>query len=106
MFPPKNRRTCGARYLDLLGVVAQGLIRTRMASAAYRHPDHTDACKDYIGVDPDEVEEIMERSGFDGMVTSNQSLQALVEAGRVEAENAVSASLKPNELAQALRGRS
>ena len=35
----------------------------------------------------------MERSGFDGMVTSNQSLQALVEADRVEAENAVSASL-------------
>ena len=48
----------------------------------------------------------MERSGFDGMVTSNQSLQALVEAGRVVAENAVTASLKPNELAQALRGRS
>ena len=42
----------------------------------------------------------MERSSFDGMVTSNQSLQAIVEAGRVEPENAVAVSLKPNELAQ------
>ena len=54
----------------------------------------------------DEVEEIMERSSFDGMVTTNQSLQALVEAGRVDADKAVAVSLKPNELAQALRGRS
>jgi len=29
-----------------------------------------------------------------------------VQAGRVEADNAVAVSLKPNELAQALRGRS
>ena len=48
----------------------------------------------------------MERSSFDGMVTTNKSLQALVEAGRVEPDKAVAVSLKPNELAQALRGRS
>ena len=48
----------------------------------------------------------MERSGFDGMVTTSQSLQVLVEAGRVEAEQAVAVSLRPNELAQALRRRS
>lgn len=53
----------------------------------------------------DEVEEIMERSGFDGMVTINQSLQKLVEEDLVDAEQAVAMSLKPNELAQALRGR-
>ena len=47
----------------------------------------------------------MERSGFDGMIATNQSLQQLVEAGRVEAEVAVAVSMKPNELAQALRGR-
>ena len=47
----------------------------------------------------------MSRSSFDGMVTSNQSLQALVETGRVESERAIALSLKPNELAQALRGR-
>jgi twitching motility protein PilT len=51
------------------------------------------------------VEEIMSRSSFDGMVTGNQSLQALVEAGRVNSDRAIAVSLKPNELAQALRGR-
>ena len=68
---------------------------------------NTDACKDYIQRGAlDEVEEIMERSGFDGMVTTNQSLLALVEAGRIDGDQAVAVSLKPNELAQALRGRS
>jgi twitching motility protein PilT len=40
------------------------------------------------------------------MLTANQSLQQLVENGRVTAEDAIAQSLKPNELAQALRGRS
>ena len=48
----------------------------------------------------------MERSGLDGMVTTNQSLQALLEAGRIDGDQVVAVSLKPNELAQALRGRS
>ena len=48
----------------------------------------------------------MERSGFDGMVTNNQSLLGLVKAGRIDGDQAVAVSLKPNELAQALRGRS
>ena len=48
----------------------------------------------------------MKRSGFDGMVTTNQSLMALVEAGRIDGDQAMAVSLKPNELAQALRGRS
>ena len=94
---------------SLLGVIAQGLIRTTDGKRAAFHDImiNTDACKDYIQRGAlDEVEEIMERSGFDGMVTTNQSLQALVEAGRVDADKAVAVSLKPNELAQALRGRS
>ena len=94
---------------SLLGVIAQGLIRTNDGKRAAYHDIliNTDACKDYIQRGAlDEVEEIMERSGFDEMVTTNQSLQHLVEAGRVEADAAVSVSLKPNELAQALRGRS
>jgi twitching motility protein PilT len=67
---------------------------------------NSDACRDYIQRgDLESVEEIMERSGFEGMQTANQSLQALVEAGRVEASDAMAQSLKPNELAQALRGR-
>ncbi len=90
-------------------MIAQGLIRTTDNKRAAFHDIliNTDACKDYIQRGAlDEVEEIMERSAFDGMVTSNQSLQKLVEDGRIEPESAVAVSLKPNELAQALRGRS
>ena len=47
----------------------------------------------------------MERSGFDGMVNTNQSLLALVKEDRIDGSEAVTVSLKPNELAQALRGR-
>jgi twitching motility protein PilT len=39
------------------------------------------------------------------MQTANQSLQQLVEAGRCSADDALAQSLRPNELAQALRGR-
>ena len=42
---------------------------------------------------------------FDGMQTANQALQKLVEDNRVTAADALAQSLKPNELAQALRGR-
>ena len=93
---------------SLVGVIAQGLIRTSDQKRAAYHDIlvNTDACRDYIQRGSlDEVEEIMSRSRFDGMVTSNQSLQALVEAGRVDGDLAIQASLKPNELAQALRGR-
>ena len=93
---------------SLLGVISQGLIRTNDEKRAAYHDIlvNTDACRDYIQRGSlDEVEEIMARSSFDGMVTSNQSLQALVETGRVESEQAIAVSLRPNELAQALRGR-
>ena len=67
---------------------------------------NTDACRDYIQQGSiDEVEDFTSRSSFDGMVTSNQSLQAFVEADRGSPERAIAVSLKPNELAQALRGR-
>lgn len=92
----------------LLGVIAQGLIRTTDGQRAAYHDIliNSDACRDYIQRGAlDVVEEIMSRSGFEGMITLNQSLQTLVEAGRVEADQAVAVSLKPNELAQALRGR-
>ena len=52
------------------------------------------------------VEEIMVSSGFDGMETTNQSLLVLVEEDRIDVAQAVAVSLKPNELAQALRSRS
>jgi twitching motility protein PilT len=110
MFPPEEQDSVRRSMSEsLLGVIAQGLIRTTDGKRAAFHDIlvNTDACKDYIQRGAlDEVEEIMERSSFDGMVTTNQSLQALVEAGRVEPQKAVAVSLKPNELAQALRGRS
>ena len=110
MFPPEEQESVRRSMSEsLLGVIAQGLIRTSDGKRAAYHDIliNTDACKDYIQRGAlDEVEEIMERSSFDGMVTTNQSLQALVESGRVDSEKAVAVSLKPNELAQALRGRS
>lgn len=48
----------------------------------------------------------MERCILDGMVTTNQSLQAVLEANRINDEHAVAVSLKPNDLAQDLPGRS
>ena len=110
MYQPDQQNSIRRSLAEsLLGVVAQGLIRTTDGGRAAFHDIliNTDACKDYIQRgDLDEIEEIMQRSGFDGMVTSNQSLQKLVEGGLIEAETAIAVSLRPNELAQALRGRS
>lgn len=110
MYPPEDQESVRRSLSEsLLGVIAQGLIKTTDGKRAAYHDIliNTDACKDYIQRGAlDEVEEIMERSGFDGMVTTNQSLQALVEADRINGEQAMAVSLKPNELAQAMRGRS
>ena len=110
MYSPEEQESVRRSLSEsLLGVIAQGLIKTTDAKRAAYHDIliNTDACKDYIQRGAlDEVEDIMERSGFDGMVTTNQSLLALVEAGRIDGDQAVAVSLKPNELAQALRGRS
>ncbi len=109
MFPPEDQESVRRSLSEsLLGVISQGLIRTTDGKRAAFHDIliNTEACKDYIQRGAlDEVEEIMERSGFDGMITANQCLQNLVEQERVEADQAVAQSLKPNELAQALRGR-
>ena len=109
MYSPEQQESVRRSMAEsLLGVISQGLIKSTDGRRAAFHDIliNTDACKDYIHRGSlDEVEEIMERSGFDGMVTINQSLQKLVEEDRVDAEQAVAMSLKPNELAQALRGR-
>jgi len=92
----------------LLGVVAQGLLKTSDGKRCAYHDIliNTDACKDYIlRGELEAIEEIMHRSGFDGMQTANQALQQLVESGRCSADDALAQSLRPNELAQALRGR-
>lgn len=93
---------------SLLAVVSQGLIRTTDGKRCGYHDlfINTDACRDYIvHAQLDEIEQIMERSSFDGMQTSNQALANLVEAGRVTVEDAMAQSLRPSELAQRLRGR-
>jgi twitching motility protein PilT len=109
MVPPNEQEGMRRAVSEsLLGVIAQGLLKTTDGKRAAYHDIliNTDACKDYIQRgELEEIEEIMARSSFDGMQTSNQALQALVEAGRVLGEDAIAQSLKPNELAQALRGK-
>ncbi|MEY3463430.1 MAG: hypothetical protein RLZZ468_1208, partial [Cyanobacteriota bacterium] len=110
MYPPNEQDSVRRAVSEtLLGVIAQGLLKTTDGKRAAFHDIlvNTDACKDYIQRgELEEIEEIMARSGFDGMQTANQALLKLVEAGRVSPDDAIAQSLKPNELSQALRGRS
>ncbi len=109
MYAPKEQPSIRRSLSEsLVGVIAQDLIRTNDDKRAAYHDIliNTDDCRDYIQRGSlDEVEEIMSRSSFDGMVTANQSLKALVDAGCLNSDRAIGLSLKPNELAQALRGR-
>jgi len=109
MYPPSEQESVRRAVSEsLLGVIAQGLLKTTNGKRAAFHDIliNTDACKDYIQRgELEEIEEIMQRSAFDGMQTANQALQKLVEDNRVTAADALAQSLKPNELAQALRGR-
>jgi twitching motility protein PilT len=109
MYPPEDQVSVRRAVAEsLLGVVAQGLIKTTdgKRTAYFDLFINTDACRDYIlSADLDAIEEIMQRSSFDGMVTTNQSLLKLVEAGIATGEEALRHSPKPSELSQALRGR-
>jgi twitching motility protein PilT len=109
MYPPDEQDTVRHAVADsLLGVISQGLIKTVDGKRASYHDVfiNTDACKDYIlRAKLDEIEAIMARSGFDGMITANQYLANLVSSGKVHPEEALAASLRPGELAQTLRGR-
>jgi twitching motility protein PilT len=109
MVPPGEQASVRRAVSEtLLGVIAQGLLKTNDGKRAAYHDIliNTDACKDYIQRgDLDAIEEIMGRSSFDGMQTANQSLQLLVEQGRANPADAIAQSPKPEELAQALRGR-
>ena len=109
MFPPTEQPPVRRAVAEsLLGVIAQGLLKTTDGKRAAFHDIliNTDACRDYIQRgELEAIEQIMERSGFDGMQTANQALLQLVEDGRVSASDAIAQSLKPNELTQALRGK-
>ena len=93
---------------SLVAVISQGLCRTTDGKRAAFHDIllNTDAVKDYIRRgEIEEIEQLMPRCTFDGMCTMNQSLYKLYEAGRITEETALEMSPKPNEMAQALRGR-
>ncbi len=109
MFPPQDKEKVRQEVAEsLLGVISQGLIPTLQGGRTHYHDllINTDACRDYIlRGELEEVEEIMARSAFDGMITINQSLARLVEEGRVAPEEALRHSPRRNELAQTLRGR-
>ncbi|MDG2215406.1 MAG: ATPase, T2SS/T4P/T4SS family, partial [Synechococcus sp. cluster2_bin.235] len=110
MYQPEEQGSIRQSLAEsLMGIISQGLIQSHGGKRAAYHDlmINTDACKDYIKKGAlDDVEDIMQRSEFDGMMTANQSLQRLVESGQVEAEKAIAVSPRPNELTQALRGRS
>jgi twitching motility protein PilT len=93
---------------SLVAVISQGLCRTTDGKRAAFHDIliNTDAVKDYIRRgEVEEIEQLMPRCTFDGMCTMNQSLYKLYESGRITEETALEMSPKPNEMAQALRGR-
>lgn len=106
--PDQQQQIRHALSEALLAVLCQGLVRGAEAGQC-RFDDlflPTQASRDCIQRGAlDELEEIMARSSGDGMVTSHQCLAALVESGRVTAEDALAVSLRPAELAQQLRSR-
>jgi twitching motility protein PilT len=110
MYPPQEQDSIRRAVSEsLLAVIAQGLIKTTDGKRAgyFDLLINSDACRDYImRGELDEIEDIMGRSAFEGMITANQSLADLVQHGRVEPEDAIAQSLKPAELSQVLRGRS
>jgi twitching motility protein PilT len=109
MFPPEQKEEIRKEVSEsLLAVISQGLVKTTDGKRCAFHElfINTDACRDYIQRgELDEIESLMARSGFDGMQTANQSLLNLVQSGQISDEEALSHSLKPSELSQALRGR-
>ena len=109
MYQPEEQETVRQSLAEsVLGIISQGLIQSQGGKRAAYHDlmINTEACKDYIKKGAlDDVEDIMQKSEFDGMMTANQSLQRLVESGQVEADKALAVSSRPNELTQALRGR-
>ena len=93
---------------SLVGVISQSLVRTTDGKRAAVHEImiNTDAVRDYIKRgEVDEIEAIIPKCTYEGMVNMNQSLYKLYEDGRITEETAVENSPKPNEMAQMLRGR-
>ena len=109
LYPPNEQESVRRAIAEtLLGVISQGLIKTTDGKRAAFHDIfiNTDACRDYIVCgELGEIEAIMNRSAFEGMQTANQALARLVQEGKATAEEVITHSLRPGELAQTLRGR-
>jgi twitching motility protein PilT len=93
---------------SLVAIISQGLCRTTDGKRAAFHDImiNTETVKDYIRQGKnDEILELMKDGQYDGMVTSNQSLFALYQEGRITEDTAMEMSSTPNELAMMLRGR-
>ncbi|MFM6754698.1 MAG: type IV pilus twitching motility protein PilT [Dolichospermum sp.] len=93
---------------SLIAIVSQGLCRTADSKRCAFHDIliNTEAVKDWVKTgNYDEIEALMKQSGFDGMITINQSLLSLYQEGRITEETALEMSPTPNEMAQFLRGR-
>ena len=93
---------------SLVAVISQGLCRTTDGKRAAYHDIlvNTETVKDYIaGSKYDEMHQIMLDGDYDGMITTNQSLFALYEEGKITEEIALECSPTPNEMAMMLRGR-
>jgi twitching motility protein PilT len=109
LFEPEQQAPMRIQVSEsLVGVIAQGLVRTTDGKRAAIHEImiNTDAVRDYIKRgEVDEIEAIIPKCTYEGMVSMNQSLYKLYEDGRITEETAVENSPKPNEMAQMLRGR-
>ncbi|MEO1131209.1 MAG: type IV pilus twitching motility protein PilT [Cyanobacteria bacterium J06639_1] len=93
---------------SLVAIVAQTLVRTTDGKRAAAHEImvNTDAIRDYIKRGAvDDIESLIPQCTYDGMQTMNQSLFRLYEAGRIDADVAMSSSPRPNEMSMMLRGR-
>jgi twitching motility protein PilT len=93
---------------SLVAIISQGLCRTTDGKRAAYHDIlvNTDTVKDYIKQGKyDEIHNLMQDGDFDGMITTNQSLFALYEEGRIAEETALEQSPTRNEMAMMLRGR-
>ena len=93
---------------SLVAIISQGLCRTTDGKRVAYHDIlvNTETVKDYIKQGKyDEIHTLMQNGGFDGMITTNQSLFALYEEGRITEETAMDKSPTANEMAMMLRGR-
>ncbi|MBD2162568.1 type IV pilus twitching motility protein PilT [Limnothrix sp. FACHB-881] len=109
MFPPNEHAALRVSLAEsLVAIIAQGLCKTTDGKRAAYHDIliATDAIKEYIiKGEMEEINQVMLKSEFDGMITMNKALFNLYQEGRITEEVALENSPTPNEMAQFLRGR-